>query len=790
MPERARRSRRSVTRTHEWLDADGVLLFEHRKFDDGSWSYRHPVRKSCREHGDDRVRGGWCYTKPASAASAMWNAADLSEAIAGRLRVGWFAGEKDATAADGAGLADACTSVHQGEATETYPEQLEWFSGFRGRLDLYGDDDATGRANLLGRYVAVEALGVSGKRVRLFLPAEGANDVSDHLSDADARARGFRELTLIELKRLVAADAKATREKKRAAEGGKAGGKVKLAAFEEALAACGCKRGTGQDWTCPHPEHRDRHPSFGVTIGETGGLILNCQKCMPRSGTPEHAEWLDEVLGALGLDLSAISAKRRKSSSEGRGRDAESVSDKVLKIAFENYTLGMNDEGKPFAYPNGGHIVSFFDKGNGQLAADLAADYHKEHGKSPGAAALNDAILTLTGYARNKEPQEIAIRTGMVAGGEDISKSIVLDMGDSDESVIRVGPEGWAIEDRSPVLFRRTKATMPYPRPVPGGDIGLLRGLLNVSDADFGLIVAWLVASLVPEIQHPIMMLNGEHGTGKSDATRMLTLLVDPSVAPLRRRPREEREWSVAAMASWVISLENMSWIEPWLSDDLCTAVTGVGDIERQYHTNDDIRVRKIKRAIIINGIDPGGIRGDLADRMFAIRLHRITERLSELELSAKFEALRPVLLGALLDLLVEVRRVQLSGENWIETNERMHDFALLCRAVDLVRGTKSYERFIVLRRGGLTAVTEDDPMTAAIVAFLAANKGAWVGSGSALLELLEAYRGTAVRGWPGSATALGQSITRLMPGWREMGITAKRGYQGSKRVFSLSMKL
>jgi hypothetical protein len=296
--------------------------------------------------------------------------------------------------------------------------------------------------------------------------------------------------------------------------------------------------------------------------------------------------------------------------------------------------------------------------------------------------------------------------------------------------------------------------------------------------ADFDLVVAWLLASFMPEIQHPVLMLTGAQGTGKSDATRMLSLLADPSSVPLRKRPREEQEWSVAAHASWVVSLENMSFIPDWLSDDLCRAVTGDGVIERQLHTNDDIRIRSFRRVILINGIDPGGVRGDLADRMFVIRLQRIVKRLSERAIEAKFAAIAGGIFGALLDLLVEVLRVQLSGKHLIDYQGRMGDFAMVVRAVDVARGTDAFSRFVALHSVALQEITEDDPITSIVLRYLTANKGVFEGTPSTLYETLDTFVDDGSRrpdGWPKTARSLGQAFTRLEPGWLNMGIKFER---------------
>jgi Mg-chelatase subunit ChlI len=55
------------------------------------------------------------------------------------------------------------------------------------------------------------------------------------------------------------------------------------------------------------------------------------------------------------------------------------------------------------------------------------------------------------------------------------------------------------------------------------------------------LVLAWLVAALIPEMPHPVLLLRGEQGTAKSTAAKMLTSLLDPCASQLRTAPATSR---------------------------------------------------------------------------------------------------------------------------------------------------------------------------------------------------------------------------------------------------------
>ena len=102
-------------------------------------------------------------------------------------------------------------------------------------------------------------------------------------------------------------------------------------------------------------------------------------------------------------------------------------------------------------------------------------------------------------------------------------------------------------------------------------------GLLNVTADTWPLALGWELAGFVPDIPHPILLLGGQQGTGKSTAAKKLIGVLDPSPADLRSYPRDVETWAISAAGSWAVAIDNVSTIPDWLSDSLCKAVTGDG---------------------------------------------------------------------------------------------------------------------------------------------------------------------------------------------------------------------
>src|SRR5690606_11806360 len=133
----------------------------------------------------------------------------------------------------------------------------------------------------------------------------------------------------------------------------------------------------------------------------------------------------------------------------------------------------------------------------------------------------------------------------------------------------------WSIEARPEVKFRRSPGLLALPEPVrvTASLTTMLPRLINVQDPT--LMIAWLVGALRGRKPYPILSLNGEHGTGKSEAERKLRRLIDPNTADLRLTPKEPRDIMIAAINSHVLAYDNLSKIDDWLSDALCVLSTG-----------------------------------------------------------------------------------------------------------------------------------------------------------------------------------------------------------------------
>ncbi len=256
----------------------------------------------------------------------------------------------------------------------------------------------------------------------------------------------------------------------------------------------------------------------------------------------------------------------------------------------------------------------------------LQREYYNKFASPPSAQAVQDALAILESKARfDGQAKEVYVRVGKHDG------NIYIDLANDQWQIVEIFANGWKLLNESPIKFRRTNGMKALPVPVLfKPDLGLqkLRTFLNLeSDLDFKLLVIYLLGAFDPDGPYLVLVLYGEQGSSKSTTVRVLRDLIDPNITPLRREPRNSDDLLVGARSNWLIAIDNLSYLQDWLSDDLCRLATGGGMSKRQNYSDVEEVVVNAKRPILLNGIDEFIARNDLANRSVIINLPRIPER-------------------------------------------------------------------------------------------------------------------------------------------------------------------
>lgn len=456
-----------------------------------------------------------------------------------------------------------------------------------------------------------------------------------------------------------------------------------------------------------------------------------------------------------------------------RAKSGPSQATELVRLARARYTVVRGDDSKTYAVAHSLPGIAFGLRGSAGLKQQLAAAYFDEKNQAASGGALTDALAVLEGDALRAEVTPVFLRIGSVEG------SVIIDLGTPDGSCINVSPAAWDLVKSPPVLFRRNSIMLAHPTPTRNGDLGELHELLNLDESNFRLVVGWLIGAMLSDSPQPILALTGQQGTAKTSAAKLILSLLDPSIVSIRSQPRTEEDWAVGAFNAYGIGLDNVSSMPPWFQDALCKAVTGDALLRRERYSDDGSAALQFRRPIVITTIDPGALQGDVADRLLLVELQPIgrRQRMTDAEVTAHSERIRPGVLGALLDTLVSVLAALPGIE--LEEKPRMADFANMLAALDQVTGWDTLTDYLAAAESAGRDVIDGDSFAAAITTMVR-GRGFWQGTCGELLAAFELPKAPA--DWPKTPRAVSAKLQRLTPAFATAGIEVTRPEARSNR--------
>jgi hypothetical protein len=436
------------------------------------------------------------------------------------------------------------------------------------------------------------------------------------------------------------------------------------------------------------------------------------------------------------------------------------------------------------SFPVNGHHESWPIRSR-NLRMWLANRYYEATGEAPGGQALEDGLRILEARAVNDGPEhEPFLRVGRR------DDAIYIDLANKEWSAIEVTAKAWRIVKNPPIKMCRSPSMRPLAEPSGGEMIERLRQFVNTSDDDFMLIVAWLVMAMRERGPYPVLVLNGEQGSGKSFVSRLLRSLVDPSLAPARMVPKDDRDLVISASNSWIMCFDNLSSLPGWLSDALCRLSTGSGFATRQLNTDRDESIFEAARPIILNGIPSLTDRADLADRAIAVHLRTIPEedRRPEDELVAEFENARPWIIGALCDALVVALANFPSVK--LDRSPRMADFVKWITAASPGLGWEQgafLEVYDRNRKGSSESAFEADAVAVTLAKMvLAEYPDGLECSASELLTKINNWAPDGLKRqktWPQTPQGMGNRVARAGPLLRSRGFVVETRHSTTRTI-------
>ncbi len=301
----------------------------------------------------------------------------------------------------------------------------------------------------------------------------------------------------------------------------------------------------------------------------------------------------------------------------------------------------------------------------------LAYQFYLAEGKASNSDSLSQCVKVLEGKAVFEGPQHKLFNRIAVLNEGNVANYYYLGNG----QVIKITEDGWSVE-KAPILFISYSHQQQQVKPKSGGDPHRIFEFVNVGKKDQLLVLVYIISCFVPDIPHPIFHPHGAQGAGKTSLCRIIKKIVDPSIVETLITPRDIPQLVQVVAHHHVCLFDNLSNLQPWMSDILAQGCTGGGFSKRQLFTDDEDIVYQVKRCIGLNGINLLISKADLMDRSLLLHLDRIdpSKRMEEEKLWKNFERAKAEILGGMLDVLSKAMKIYRQTD--LANLPRMADFA------------------------------------------------------------------------------------------------------------------
>ena len=237
-------------------------------------------------------------------------------------------------------------------------------------------------------------------------------------------------------------------------------------------------------------------------------------------------------------------------------------------------------------------------------------------------------------------------------------------------------------------IFRRAQSEYAQIKPVFGKSDSLEKIINLLKIKDRHLFKVHLVCMFIESISVPIMFFDGEAGSMKTTTTATIKRIIDPN--------GDSNEDNCTAISTrnddliiqlfnrYVSAFDNVTKVSQEMSDTLCRAITGSGNLKRELYTNAEETILNFRRKIILNGIVPSVEYPDLQDRIISYVRQPLkdNERLTDQEFQQKFNQLLPSALGQIFTLIQKALKQYDSVKQEVNPKTRLADFELWGEAI------------------------------------------------------------------------------------------------------------
>lgn len=286
--------------------------------------------------------------------------------------------------------------------------------------------------------------------------------------------------------------------------------------------------------------------------------------------------------------------------------------------------------------------------------------YYEETGELVDERTIRNCLSLISFDLEFTEENPAQIYTNRYIGKED---SVLIDMGNENLQYVEVSNGEYCIVDETNSNVKFCNDSMRKPIDViPLEDLDLSGTLLkdldkfiNLTSDDLFILKIWLICSMNPNINCPILYLLGGAGTGKSSMQRIIAEIIDPNARGLVNWDEtSNKDLAIMLDHSHLINFDNVSRITTKKSDLLCQSVTGGYFSTRRLYSDNDEITYNLKSRIIISSVENCINREDLSSRSIYMSVPKLRNkgRIEETELMSLLNDERPQIISELLTIL------------------------------------------------------------------------------------------------------------------------------------------
>ena len=398
---------------------------------------------------------------------------------------------------------------------------------------------------------------------------------------------------------------------------------------------------------------------------------------------------------------------------------------------------------------------------------------------------VKDALANIEAIAHSKaEKRELFVRVGEYNG------NLYYSLGNF--KAVKIYKGGWEIVNEPPIFRHfphQRNQTMPDEN-ADVEDIMHLFDFINLPENDDKiLLLTYLISAFLPNIPHPILLLYGEQGSGKSTLQRLLLELIDPSGADLLTLKGFD-DLHTSIIQHHFLPFDNLNYVSQQVSDEFCRISTGGGFSKRKLYTDSEEVFFSYKRVLCLNGINLVATSPDLLDRAIILKLNRIplNQRKTESELKQAINQAKPKLLGSIFTILSKIWK---QAEKPPYPLPRMADFSVFAfHIAELLgySGLQFLKAYSDNQKAGTLELVQSEPLANIIIHYFEDNNH-YQGTPQRFLNELKNVAqkiGFNDVDLPKNSTWLMRKINTLKTSLSELGISYEIEHRGNEKILRM----